>query len=117
MLIKVAYILDRLSLLGFCLGLPSLMVMFLSNSFLKRTVWTPEIAFTTVDFPWATCPMVPMLMVACREMTSGERGVSFEMSCKVEKRWMVSSVYLCLPDFAGSQQPGHGREQHNPTFR
>lgn len=30
---------------------PNLMVIFLSNSFLKRTVWTPEIAFTTVDFP------------------------------------------------------------------
>lgn len=56
------------------------MVMLRSNSFLKRTVWTPEIAFTTVDFPWATCPIVPMLMVACREMTSGESGVSFEMS-------------------------------------
>lgn len=56
------------------------MVMFRSNSFLKRTVWTPEIAFTTVDFPCATCPMVPMLMVACREMTSGDSGVSFEMS-------------------------------------
>jgi hypothetical protein len=39
--------------------LPSLMVMFLSSSFLKRTVWTPEIAFTTVDLPWATCPIVP----------------------------------------------------------
>lgn len=62
------------------IDLPSLMVMFRSNSFLKRTVWTPEIAFTTVDFPCATCPMVPMLMVACREMTSGDSGVSFEMS-------------------------------------
>lgn len=62
------------------LVLPSLMVMLRSNSFLKRTVWTPEIAFTTVDLPWATCPIVPMLMVACREMTSGDRGVSFEMS-------------------------------------
>lgn len=56
------------------------MVMFRSSSFLKRTVWTPEIAFTTVDLPCATCPIVPMLMVACREITSGERGVSFVMS-------------------------------------
>lgn len=30
---------------------PSLMVMLRSSSFLKRTVWTLEIAFTTVDFP------------------------------------------------------------------
>lgn len=35
------------------------MVMFLSNSFLNLTVWTPEMAFTTVDLPWATWPMVP----------------------------------------------------------
>lgn len=35
------------------------MVMFLSSSFLNLTVWTPEMAFTTVDFPWATWPMVP----------------------------------------------------------
>lgn len=70
------------------------MVIFRSSSFLKRTVWTPEIAFTTVDFPWATCPIVPMLMVACREITSGESGVSFEMSCKGrgedERRWEYS---------------------------
>lgn len=30
---------------------PSLMVMFLTSSFLNRTVVTPDIAFTTVDFP------------------------------------------------------------------
>lgn len=30
---------------------PSLMVIFLSSSFLNRTVWTLEIAFTTVDLP------------------------------------------------------------------
>lgn len=36
------------------------MVIFLSNSFLKRTVCTPEMAFTIVDFPCATCPMVPV---------------------------------------------------------
>lgn len=35
------------------------MVMFLSSSFLNLTVWTPEMALTTVDFPWATWPMVP----------------------------------------------------------
>lgn len=39
---------------------PSLIVIFLSSSFLKRTVCTPEIAFTIVDFPCATCPMVPV---------------------------------------------------------
>ena len=36
------------------------MVMFLTSSFLNRTVMTPEMAFTTVDFPWATCPIVPV---------------------------------------------------------
>lgn len=54
--------------------------MFLSSSFLNLTVWTPESALTTVDLPCATCPMVPMLMVACLEITSGERGVSLLVS-------------------------------------
>lgn len=54
--------------------------MFLSNSFLKRTVCTPDIALTTVDLPWATCPIVPMLIVACLLITSGERAVNFVTS-------------------------------------
>ncbi len=79
-----------------------MIVMLRSSSFLKRTVCTPLMALTTVDLPCATCPMVParrgaasaaaapgraarrrrsaggapMLMVACREMTSGDSGVS-----------------------------------------
>ena len=36
----------------------------------------PDIALTTVDFPCATCPIVPMLIVACLEITSGDNGVS-----------------------------------------
>lgn len=39
--------------------LPNLIVIFLSSSFLNLTVWTPETAFTMVDFPWATWPIVP----------------------------------------------------------
>lgn len=31
---------------------------------LKRTVWIPEMAFTTVDFVRATCPMVPVRQTA-----------------------------------------------------
>ena len=58
--------------------------MFLSNSFLNRTVWTPLRALTTVDFPCATWPIVPILIVACLEITSGVRGVSFDES-KVER--------------------------------
>lgn len=56
------------------------MVMFLSSSFLNLTVCTPDIAFTTVDFPCATCPIVPIFIVACREMISGESGVNCEVS-------------------------------------
>jgi hypothetical protein len=41
------------------LAYPSLIVIFRTSSFLKRTVMTPDIAFTTVDLPCATCPMVP----------------------------------------------------------
>lgn len=59
---------------------PSLMVIFRSSSGLVLTVFTPLIALTTVDLPWATWPMVPMLMVACLEMTSGVSGVSVEGS-------------------------------------
>jgi hypothetical protein len=50
--------------------------MFLNFSFELFTVLIPEIALTTVDFPWATCPIVPMLIVAYLEITSGERGVN-----------------------------------------
>ena len=52
--------------------------MFLSISFLNRIVWTPEIALTTVDFPCATCPIVPIFIVACLEirMRPQERGCS-----------------------------------------
>lgn len=32
-------------------------MIFLSRSFLNGTVWTPETAFTIVDFPWATWPL------------------------------------------------------------
>lgn len=46
--------------LTFAFAYPSLIVIFLSSSFLNRTVRTSEIAFTTVDFPWATCPIVPI---------------------------------------------------------
>ena len=80
--------------------------MFLSSSFLKRTVVTPERAFTTVDFPWATCPMVPRLIVAWREITSGLSGVSFvtssvlkfyEKKKKEEKaRYGVSKIKKCV---------------------
>lgn len=42
--------------------------------------WTPEIALTTVDLPCATCPMVPMLIVAWRLMTSGVNGVNVDGS-------------------------------------
>lgn len=59
---------------------PNLIVMFLSSSFLKRTVCTPEIAFTTVDLPWATWPIVPILIVACLLITSGDKAVSFDTS-------------------------------------
>ena len=45
--------------------------MLRSSSFLKRTVWTPEMALTTVDLPCATCPIVPMLMVAWLAKISG----------------------------------------------
>ena len=64
------------------------MVIFLINSFLNRIVLTPEIAFTTVDLPCATWPMVPMLMVACLEITSGVSAVRREGS-KVVKSWMA----------------------------
>ena len=43
----------------FALAYPSLIVMFRTSSFLNLTVMTPDIAFTTVDLPCATCPIVP----------------------------------------------------------
>jgi len=66
--------------------------MFRSISFLKRMVCTPEMALTTVDFPCATCPIVPIFIVACLryqriqrdffylDMTSGDVGVRVDGS-------------------------------------
>lgn len=56
------------------------MVIFLSSSFLNLTVCTPDIAFTTVDFPCATCPIVPILIVACLAIISGDSGVRADTS-------------------------------------
>lgn len=42
--------------------------------------YTPEIALTTVDLPWATCPTVPMLRIACRLITCLESAVKLGMS-------------------------------------
>jgi hypothetical protein len=46
----------------------------------KILTLTPEMALTRVDFPCATCPIVPMLIVACLEMISGVKGVIFSTS-------------------------------------
>lgn len=62
--------------------LPNLIVIFLSSSFLNLTVCTPEIALTTVDLPWATWPIVPILIVACLDITSGDKADSLVTSCK-----------------------------------
>lgn len=65
------------------------MVMLRSSSFLKRTVCTPEMAFTTVDLPCATWPIVPMLMVAWREITSGDSVVSFVISYEESSKTVI----------------------------
>lgn len=55
-------------------------------------------ALTTVDLPWATCPMVPMLIVACCEMTSGDKAVSSEGS--MDRVARVSVRLLMVVEFA-----------------
>ena len=73
--------------------------MFLSSSFLKRTVCTPEIALTTVDLPWATWPMVPVERGGCGvERVSekeGERGRGSERARAVAGG--ESPSISCLP--------------------
>ena len=55
--------------------------MFDSLKLKKHVSWqnkltlVPEMAKTSVDFPWATWPMVPMFWVAYLEIISGSRGV------------------------------------------
>lgn len=96
-------------------NVPSLMVMLRSSSFLKRTVCTPEIAFTTVDLPCATWPIVPMLMVAWREITSGDSGVSLVMSCGNKtaenvcvcvRSLVVGKCWLCHTDSCAACELG-----------
>ena len=87
--------------------LPSLMVMFLSSSFLKRTVWTPEIAFTTVDLPWATWPIVPdkkndkFKIMLCRWKREHLQNVLCIPACQITllilwKSFKVSPWWQCL---------------------
>ena len=56
------------------------MVIFLTFYCRNLTVSTPEIARTTVDFPWATWPIVPMLSVACLLITWGDEAVRLGIS-------------------------------------
>lgn len=67
--------------------------MLRSSSFLNLTVCTPEMAFTTVDFPWATCPIVPIFIVACLLITSGDKAVSFVTSWNYVKSVRQSQFY------------------------
>lgn len=70
--------------------------MLRSSSFLKRTVCTPEIALTTVDLPCATWPIVPMLIVACREITSGESALSVFTSSLLRSCTASCGCVTCL---------------------
>lgn len=56
------------------LAYPSFIVIFRTSSFLKRTVCTPDIALTTVDLPWATCPIVPVWSASALTV-SGQRSI------------------------------------------
>ena len=67
--------------------------MFLTLSFLNLTVLTLEMALTTVDFPWATCPTVPMFRVAWRLITWGDKGWRVSMSAYV---WYLRSLLWAL---------------------
>lgn len=53
------------------------MVIFRTSSFLNLTVITPEIAFTTVDFPWATWPIVPTTTHLTQDPCIGAYGLYF----------------------------------------
>lgn len=54
-------------------------------------------ALTRVDFPWATWPIVPMLIVACREMISGFSGV-IELMSKLSRVCWDSWAWLSTCD-------------------
>lgn len=80
------------------------MVMLRSSSFLNLTVWTPEMAFTTVDLPCATCPMVPEAAQAVpRAPQSGHNCGSL-----LERRGWV-----CIAKGAFMAAPGWADDDHS----
>lgn len=72
------------------------MVMLRSSSFLKRTVWTPEMARTVDDLPCATWPMVPMLIWKFRVSSAARDGERRRFSGSGGKR--VTKSGLCAGD-------------------
>ena len=63
-------------------------------------MFVPDTALTKVDLPCATCPIVPMLIVAYLEMISGLRGVTFDGSnptsvCLAKCFWESHLSYCC----------------------
>lgn len=54
--------------------------MDLTYSSICLTVFTPDIAFTNVDLPWATWPIVPILIVAYLEIALKDSGVILAIS-------------------------------------
>ena len=91
------------------------MVMLRSSSVLKRTVCTPDIAFTTVDFPWATCPMVPTLMVACRLICEIKLFV-FKFHNAIREKISLCVCVLCVCVVAGPLWTNKMKNETGPCW-
>ena len=63
---------------------------FLRSWFENKLTWTPEIAFTTVDLPWATWPIVP-IFIHLLDLLASKR---------LRKKWDAELLDLVSTDFA-----------------
>ena len=68
------------------------MLLLLSSS-LNASVFFEDITLTRVLFPCATCPIVPILIVACLEIISGLRGFNSEILSSTF--WLFDSAVVC----------------------
>lgn len=79
------------------IGIPSLIVMFFSSSFLNLPVKMPDKALQIVLLPWLTWPQQLRLMVGCSRMVSGSKTLAAFCGVAFPSAWIVFGKRVDCP--------------------